>query len=73
MGTLVPIDQQYGLHGVALPLTVSTTDIGSVLDANGNEVFVVDIDSNWSDAKVLAVAVLIVAAVHRETRWEGNR
>ena len=73
MASVLTRDQAFQLQGLALPLSVSTTDIGSVLDANGTEVFVVDFDRDWSDAKVIAIAVLIVAAVHRETRWEGGR
>ncbi|CDZ43065.1 Hypothetical protein NGAL_HAMBI1146_58380 [Neorhizobium galegae bv. officinalis] len=49
---------------VRLPLSASIEDIGSVLDADGNDVFVVDHNNERADADVKSIAELIVNVVN---------
>jgi len=54
---------------IALPLRLSETELGSVVDANGNEVFVVDVHRELDDEEVLSIALHIVAAANA---WRGG-
>ncbi|CDX26918.1 conserved hypothetical protein [Mesorhizobium plurifarium] len=47
-----------------LPLRVSATEIGSIVDADGIEVCVVDVHRDRSDEEVSAIASMIVDAVN---------
>lgn len=56
--------RQLAQHGVRLPLRHSVEDIGSVLDADGNEVLVVDPNNETPDEQATSIALLIIAAVN---------
>ncbi|MDX5984664.1 hypothetical protein [Sphingomonas echinoides] len=50
--------------GVRLPLRLCDEETGSVIDANGVEVFVVDTNRNLSDETTTVIAELLVDAVN---------
>ncbi|RVL02460.1 hypothetical protein [Sinorhizobium meliloti] len=53
------------LHqNVELPLCLSETDIGVVLDRHGCDVFTVDVNNERPDEEALAIALFIVECVN---------
>jgi hypothetical protein len=50
--------------GIKLPLRLSEEDVGVVLDAEGRDVFTVDVNNGLSDAEATEIAELLVAGVH---------
>ncbi|MDX0885554.1 hypothetical protein GOD57_11565 [Sinorhizobium medicae] len=53
-------------QNVELPLRLSETDIGVVLDRHGCDVFTVDVNNERPDEEALAIALLIVECVNAE-------
>lgn len=51
-------------HNVILPLRLCDEEVGSVLDDDGQEIFVVDPNRERSDLESSGIAVLIVQAVN---------
>jgi hypothetical protein len=49
---------------VELPLSVSEDDIGVVLDANGREVFTVDVNNDRPDEEVDRITDWLVVAIN---------
>ena len=57
-------DDPVSLADVRLPLHLSEEDTGVVLDADGRDVFTVDVNSERPDDQVEAIALWIVCAVN---------
>ncbi|RVJ00736.1 hypothetical protein [Sinorhizobium medicae] len=53
-------------QNVELPLRLSETDIGVVLDRHGCDVFTVDVNNERPDEEALTIALLIVECVNAE-------
>ncbi|MDW9573423.1 hypothetical protein GOA73_08540 [Sinorhizobium meliloti] len=53
-------------QNVELPLRLSETDVGVVLDRHGCDVFTVDVNNERPDDEALAIALLIVESVNAE-------
>lgn len=53
-------------QNVELPLSLSETEIGVVLDRHGCDVFTVDVNNGRPDDEALAIALLIVESVNAE-------
>ncbi len=53
-------------QNVELPLRLSETDVGVVLDRHGCDVFTVDVNNERPDDEVLAIALFIVESVNAE-------
>ena len=51
-------------HGVKLPLRMSAEEIGVVVDADGEDVFTVDVNGDLSDEGATEIAFLIMLAVN---------
>ncbi|MDW9818200.1 hypothetical protein GOB46_21005 [Sinorhizobium meliloti] len=51
-------------QNVELPLRLSETDIGVVLDRHGCDVFTVDVNNERPDDEALAIALFIVECVN---------
>lgn len=51
-------------QNVELPLRLSETDIGVVLDRHGCDVFTVDVNNERPDEEALAIALFIVECVN---------
>ncbi|RVO40453.1 hypothetical protein CN093_11500 [Sinorhizobium meliloti] len=51
-------------QNVELPLRLSETDIGVVLDPHGCDVFTVDVNNERPDDEALAIALFIVECVN---------
>lgn len=49
---------------VKLPLRVATNDVGCVQDADGEDVFVVDVNNERDDEQVKAISTIIVTLVN---------
>ncbi|MDX0563338.1 hypothetical protein GOL81_09295 [Sinorhizobium medicae] len=54
------------VQNVELPLRLSETGIGGVLDRHGCDVFTVDVNNERPDEEALAIALLIVECVNAE-------
>ncbi len=53
-------------QNVELPLRLSETDVGVVLDRHSCDVFTVDVNNQRPDDEALAIALLIVECVNAE-------
>ena len=49
---------------IVLPLRPSETEVGSVVDAQGREVFVVDVNGERPDDQVALIAALLIVAIN---------
>lgn len=58
---------------VELPLRVCDAHLGSVVDANGGEIFVVDVNNEWPDEQTRAVARMLVLAVNTAGGFKAER
>ncbi|MDW9888895.1 hypothetical protein GOC28_08395 [Sinorhizobium meliloti] len=53
-------------QNVELPLRLSETEIGVVLDRHGCDVFTVDVNNERPDDEALAIALFIVESINAE-------
>lgn len=54
----------FSANDVRLPLSPSAVDIGVILDADGNEVFTVDVNGERPDEETSSIAELLVDLVN---------
>ncbi|RVQ74760.1 hypothetical protein [Sinorhizobium medicae] len=59
-------------QNVELPLRLSETDIGVVLDRHGCDVFTVDVNNERPDEEALAIALFIVECVNEAAGFGGE-
>lgn len=59
-------------QNVELPLRLSETDIGVVLDRHGCDVFTVDVNNERPDDEALAIALFIVESVNSEAGFTAE-
>ncbi len=59
------LQEAFQVQGVKLPLHLSKTDCGVVLDADGRDVLTVDSNGFQPDGQVNAIAALIAACVNQ--------
>ncbi len=57
---------------IKLPLRLSESEVGSVVDADGHEVFVVDVHRDLPDEEVVAIAKEIIAAVNGQGEGDAH-
>jgi len=62
--TLENLASEFGDRGFKLPFKPSRNDIGAVLDSDGNDIFVVDVNNQPPDQQVADVAELITVCVN---------
>ncbi|MDX0275722.1 hypothetical protein GOC21_17530 [Sinorhizobium meliloti] len=60
-------------QNVELPLRLSETDIGVVLDRHGCDVFTVDVNNDRPDDEALAIALFIVEYVNEAAGFSGEK
>ncbi|HEV7251464.1 MAG TPA: hypothetical protein VGN93_31185 [Shinella sp.] len=56
---------------VALPLRLSDSDIGVILDDEGVDVITIDVNGDRSDDQVTAIAAMIISAVNNIAGMEA--
>ncbi|MDW9791881.1 hypothetical protein GOB42_13910 [Sinorhizobium meliloti] len=59
-------------QNVELPLRLSETDVGVVLDRHGCDVFTVDVNNERPDDEALAIALFIVECVNAEAGFTAE-
>ncbi|MDW9877356.1 hypothetical protein GOA90_08875 [Sinorhizobium meliloti] len=60
-------------QNVELPLRLSETDIGVVLDRHGCDVFTVDVNNERPDEEALAIALFVVECVNEAAGFSGEK
>lgn len=60
-------------QNVELPLRLSETDIGVVLDRHGCDVFTVDVNNERPDEEAIAIALFIVACVNADAGFSTEK
>ncbi|RVG28022.1 hypothetical protein [Sinorhizobium meliloti] len=59
-------------QNVELPLRLSETDIGVVLDRHGCDVFTVDVNNERPDEEAIAIALLLIECVNEVAGLSGE-
>ncbi|RVJ68836.1 hypothetical protein [Sinorhizobium medicae] len=60
-------------QNIEVPLRLSQTDIGVVLDRHGCDVFTVDVNNERPDEEALAIALFIVECVNEAAGFCGEK
>lgn len=60
-------------QNVELPLRLSETDIGVVVDRHGCDVFTVDVNNERPDEEALTIALLMIECVNEAAGFSGEK
>ncbi|UFX01115.1 hypothetical protein SmedWSM1115_15105 [Sinorhizobium medicae WSM1115] len=60
-------------QNVELPLRLSETDIGVLVDRHGCDVFTVDVNNERPDEEALTIALLMIECVNEAAGFSGEK